>query len=472
MKTLIINGVVVTESGELDADLLLDQGKIAGILARGGGNGLSDVDEIIDAGGLVVMPGAIDVHTHFTGSHNFPERELREGTRGAAANGVTTIIEMPHSLPPATTVQHFIQKREMLARSCSVDFALWAGLDGRNVAQLAQMHQEGAIAFKAFLCSGAPNGDATDEKGLPRLNDDGLLRVMRELATFDGLIGVHAENHDILIGAGDEQRRAGRKDPLAHALAGPEIAEIEAVGRVLLVAKETGARAHIVHVSSARAAKMIAAARPDVRVTFETCPHYLILDQDDLVRIGPNARCGPPIRPRPVVEALWQVLHTGEIDVLASDHCPYTPEQKQAGVDNIWQAGMGLTGVETLGPMFFSEGHVKRGVSLRDFARMTATGPAKAFCLYPRKGAIALGFDADLAFYDPQANWTVVGATFQGLGKWSAFEGMRCQGRVVRTLIRGVTVFGDGEIQVEPGFGQFITGTHGAVGPIDRTESW
>ncbi|MBP2168959.1 allantoinase [Erwinia toletana] len=458
MRTLIVNGLVVTPDGEIAAGLLIEQGKIAGILAHGAQ--LPAVDEVIDASGLVVMPGAIDVHTHFTGSHDFPEQELREGTQGAAAHGVTTIVEMPHSLPPATTTGNFIAKREMLARSCTTDFAMWAGLDGNNLAQLAEMHEAGAIAFKAFLCSGAPDGGATDEKGLPRLNDDALLRAMRELATFDGLIGVHAENHDILLGAGGELRAAGRKDTRAHALAGPEIAEIEAVGRVLQIARETGARAHIVHVSSAQAAQLIAAARPAVRVTFETCPHYLMLDEDDLVRIGPNARCGPPIRPRAVVDALWQVLESGEIDILASDHCPYTPEQKLAGLESIWDAGMGLTGVETLGPMFFSEGHVKRGLPLKELARMTASGPAQAFHLWPQKGAIALGADADLAFYDPEASWTVTGENFHGLGKWSAFEGMHCQGKVVRTLIRGITVFRDGEMQVAPGFGQFLTRSH------------
>ncbi|ERK17089.1 Dihydroorotase [Pantoea sp. AS-PWVM4] len=455
MKQLIINGLVVTESGAAPADLLIEAGKISGILTPGAYDGT--VDNLIDASGLIVLPGAIDVHTHFTGSHDFPEQELREGTRGAAAHGVTTIVEMPHSLPPATSLASFTAKRSWLAENCSVDYAMWAGLDGRNVHELAALDQAGALAFKAFLCSGAPNGDATDAKGLPRLDDDGLLRAMRELATFDGLIGVHAENHDILIGAGSELRRAGRKDIRAHALAGPEIAEIEAVGRVLAIAAETGARCHIVHVSSARAAETIIAAKETVRASFETCPHYLILDEEDLVRIGPNARCGPPIRPRPVVDALWQVLLRGDIDMIASDHCPYTPEQKLAGEFSIWDAGMGLTGVETLSPMFFSAAHIDRGLPLTEFARMTASGPAKAFRLWGKKGAIAPGFDADLVFYDASQSWTVSGENFQGLGKWSAFEGMRCQGKVVRTLIRGVTVYQDSQIQVEPGFGQFVT---------------
>lgn len=455
MKTLIINGLVVMETRAEAADLLIEHGKISGVLASGA---MTDgVDEIVDAQGLIILPGAIDVHTHFTGSHDFPQQELREGTRGAAAHGVTTIVEMPHSLPPATTLENFTAKRRWLAENCSVDYAMWAGLDGQNLQQLAALDQAGALAFKAFLCSGAASGEATDEKGLPRLDDDGLLRAMRELATFDGLIGVHAENHDILTGAGRELRRAGRKDMRAHAQAGPEIAEIEAVGRVLAVAEETGARCHIVHVSSARAAETIVAAKGRVRASFETCPHYLLLDEEDLVRIGPNARCGPPIRPRPVVDALWQVLLRGDIDIIASDHCPYTPAQKQAGETSIWEAGMGLTGVETLSPMFFSAAHLDRGLPLTEFARMTASGPAKAFQLWGKKGAIAPGFDADLVFYDAQQSWTVEGGKFQGLGKWSAFEGMRCQGKVVRTLIRGVTVYQDDRIQVEPGFGQFVT---------------
>ncbi len=455
MDTLITGGLLVSETGELRADLAIDGGKIVGIFAPG--CALPAAKRTIDASGLIVMPGAIDVHTHFTGSHDFPEQELREGTQGAAASGVTTIVEMPHSLPPATTLENFIWKRDLLDANVSVDFALWAGLDGKNLQQLASLDAAGAIAFKAFLCSGDPDGEATDLKGLPRLDDDGLLRAMQTLREFDGLIGIHSENHDILIGAGSELRRAGRKDIRAHALAGPEIAEVEAVNRVLTIAEETGARCHIVHVSSARAAKNIVKARDRVRVSFETCPHYLILDEEDLVRIGPNARCGPPIRPRPVVDALWEVVLDGDVDMLASDHCPYLPEQKAAGNASIWEAGMGLTGVETLGPMFFSEGHLKRGLLLSEFARMTATGPAKTFGLYPRKGCIAVGADADLAFYDPQRQWTIKGAEFYGLGKWSAFEGLSCRGRVQMTLIRGVVVYQDGKLQVEPGFGQFVT---------------
>jgi allantoinase len=384
--------------------------------------------------------------------------ELREGTVGAAVGGITTIVEMPHSAPPATTVAAFEAKRELLAANSCIDFALWAGIDERNLEELRDLHKAGAVAFKAFLTSGDPSGAAPDEKGLPQVRDVPLLDAMREIAGFDGLIGIHAENHEILVAAKARMQTAGRHDAGAHAAAGPEIAEIEAVGRVLLFARETGVRCHVVHVSSPVAAMLVAERRRDTRVTFETCPHYLVLDEDDLKRIGPNARCGPPIRPRASVDALWTHVLDGAVDMIASDHCPYLPEQKEPGRTSIWNAGMGLTGVETLGPFFFDQAVTKRGLGLVEFARMTAGAPARLMGLYPRKGAIRLGADADLAFYDPSSTWTVRGERFHGLARWSAFEGLSCNARVVRTMVRGCTVQVDGKGQVQPGGGHWLPG--------------
>jgi allantoinase len=454
MDVLITGGRVVTETAVLTADIGISKGRIAAIFEPGSAG--FTARETIHAEGLVIVPGAVDAHTHFTGSHDREAEELREGTRGAAAGGVTTILEMPHSLPPATTLAGFAGKRAMGAAESSVDFGLWAGLDGTNLAELAALHAAGAIAFKGFLCSDDPSGRATDPSGLPALDDDQLLRAMRSLREFDGLIGIHAENHAMLRGARAQMRAAGRHDARAHAEAGPEIAEIEAVSLVLLLAAETGVRCHIVHLSSARAAALIVAARGDANVTVETCPQYLLLNEEDLVRIGADARCAPPLRPRAVVDALWRHVMRGDIDTLASDHCPYMLSQKEAGRTSIWDAGMGLTGIETAVPLFFSEAVQARGLPLCDFARMTATAPAQRFGLADRKGAIRIGLDADLAFYDPLARWTVRGAAFRGFGTWSAFEGMECHGRVVRTMVRGTTVYNDGQFEVVPGFGQFL----------------
>lgn len=455
IDTLIAGGRVVTEAAVIDADVAIDGGRIVGLVARGGDR--PSARHTIDAGGLTVMPGGVDLHTHFTGSNDRPAEEVEAGTLGAAIGGITTVLEMPHSGPPATTLDGFRWKKELMEGAARVDFALWAGLDGTNRDALPALDDAGAIAFKAFLCSGDASGRATDPTGLPRLDDHHLVDAMRTLRGFDGLIGVHAENHDMLIGAARDLKARGRRDMRAHAEAQPELAEIEAVSRLALFAAETGARTHVVHVSSARAAARILQARgAGARITFETCSHYLLLDEDDLVRIGPEARCGPPLRPRATVEALWDVVARGDADALASDHCPYRPERKAAGRASVWDAGMGLTGIETTIPLFLAEAVGRRGMSLVDAARLVATGPARIAGLYPRKGVVAVGSDADLALCDLSRPWTVRGADFKGLGRWSAFDGTTCGATVIRTLVRGRTVQDGGAAGVEPGYGAML----------------
>jgi len=461
MDLLVTGGLVVTPSGPLAASIGIKDGRIAGLYEPG--TEPAGAARHIDAAGLTVLPGAVDLHTHFTGSHDRPAEELREGTFGAARGGITTVVEMPHSDPPATSLAHFQRKRALLEANSTLDFALWAGLDNRNLDQLEPLDRAGAVAFKAFTTSGDPSGAAPDEKGLPRIDDGFLLEAMRIIAGFDGLVGIHSENHEILAAARARLMAEGRRDIRAHALSGPEIAEIEAVGRVIAFARETGARTHVVHVSSGIAAGAIAAARGEARISYETCPHYLTLDEEDLVRIGARGRCGPPLRPAATVAALLQRVMAGEADALASDHCPYLPEAKSIGDRDIWQAGMGLTGVETFGPVLFDALVHGQGMSLGEFARLTAEGPARIAGLWPRKGAIRIGADADLALYDPDCLWTVQGADFAGLGRWSAFDGRQIRGKVAMTLSRGEMVQQDGVRRRDPGTGRFQTRIRAAL---------
>jgi allantoinase len=452
IDTRIVGATVVTKAAVSLVDIGIDNGRIVDLSVHGS-PGLPS-RETLDATGLVVVPGAIDAHTHFTGAHDDVIEEVRAGTIGAAAGGVTTVIEMPHSDPPATTSAAFEWKKDLFSAQSSVDFALWGGMNGRNLDELARLGEAGSVAMKGFLCSGRPDGEAGDKRGLPMIDDDALVEAMRVAADLDVVVGLHAENHAILRGRSAALRAVGRDGGRAHAAAQPEIAEIEAVARSLLLARETGSRLHIVHMSSSRTAALIDGARGGARVSVETCPQYLLLDEDDLERIGPFARCGPPIRPRTTVEALWGDVLAGRVDSIASDHCPYLPEQKNGGAGSIWDAAMGLTGIETSVPLFFASA-AQRGLPLQCFAAMTATNPARIFGLDDRKGAIALGLDADLAFYAPDRPWTVRGARFRGRGTWSAFEGMHCEATVVRTMVRGATVFLDGEAHVEPGHGRY-----------------
>jgi len=450
LDRIIIGATAVLDSGVVCVDVGIADGRIAGLYAPGTG---PEARERLDADGLILTPGAIDAHTHFTASPDDVADEVFAGTQGAAAGGVTTVIEMPHSLPPATDPIGFAAKRALCAANAAVDFALWAGLDGTNADQLAALRAAGAVGFKGFLCSPRADGQAPDPTALPAIGDGAVLEAMRVSALIGALIGIHSENHDILLAAQARLRAAGRTDMRAHAEAGPELAEIEAVQRLILFAEETGAKTHVVHMASARAADLLNAARERTDLTAETCLHYLCLDEEDLVRIGPVARCGPPLRPRAVADALWDRVLSGGIDMVASDHCPYDPALKRSDL-SVWKAGMGLTGIETNVPMLMSEGVIARGLSLEAFARMTATAPARRFGL-ARKGAIRVGLDADLTLWDLNGNAIVRGADFRGRAKFSAFEGAEMRGRLLRTILRGVDVYADGRDLGRRGQGQF-----------------
>lgn len=407
----------------------------------------------IDADGLLLFPGAIDAHTHFTAGHDDVVPEIEAGTAGAAKAGVTTVVEMPHQNPPATTLARFLAKRDLFAAHSCVDFALWGGLTGDNLAELKPMHEAGAAAMKGFMCSGRKDRAAGDARGLPGLDDDQLSESFRVVAGFGGLIGLHAENHDIIQGSTARLKAAGADGGRAHAAAQPELAETEAITRAIHLAAHHGARLHIVHLSSGEGARIISTARAAGQpVTVETCPQYLVLNEDDLERIGNIARCGPPIRPQATVDDLWSEVEGGAIDALTSDHCPYPAELK--ATPTIWDAAMGLTGIETTVPIFLGAA-LARGMDPVRVASMTATGPARIFGLYGRKGAIAPGFDADLVLVDPDAATVVDAARFQGIAKWSPFDGTRWKGQVVTTLLRGTPVYADGALAAVPGAGRF-----------------
>lgn len=448
----ITGGRVVTEGGTAELDITVDGGRISGLHAPGTAPAAS---RVIDAGGQWVLPGAIDAHTHFTACGPDRAEEVFAGTCGAAAGGVTTVIEMPHGLPPAVDLPSFEAKRRLCAANAVVDFALWAGLTGGNAAEIAALAEAGAVAFKGFLCSPRLDGAAPDETALPALGDGDLLDAMQAVRAAGSLIGVHSENQDILLAARQRLMAEGRMDMRAHAEAGPELAEVEAVSRLALFARETGVATHVVHLSSPRAAEVLRAARQaGTDITSETCAHYLLLSEDDLVRIGNVARCGPPLRAAPLPERLWAHLLAQDIDILASDHCPYPAADKASGL-SVWEAGMGLTGVETNVPLLMGEGVLSRGLPLEHFAQLTATAPARRFGLDARKGAIRVGLDADLTLWDPQGQTVVRGAEFRGRAKFSAFEGWTTRGRLLRTLVRGIEVFAEGRDLGAAGQGRF-----------------
>ncbi|MBK8986321.1 MAG: allantoinase AllB [Chloroflexi bacterium] len=441
------NGRFITETGEFYGGMVIQGGKIAQLV---GGDTAVAAHQEIDLKGKIVLPGLVDDHVHF----NEPGREHWEGyttgSMAAAAGGITTVMEMPlNATPPTINLQHLQHKQTAVLHKAVVDYALWGGLVDNNVTDLADMHAAGVIGFKGFMSSSGVD--------FARIDDDVLYAGLREAARLGTLVAVHAENEHVTALLGRELRADGRTDRAAWHESRPPAAELEALKRAIYWAGVTNGRLHVVHVTLAegmRAAK--AAKEAGVHVTVETCPHYLYFDEADFVRIGPAAKCAPPLRSRDEVEALWCCVLSGLVDTIASDHSPCPWADKEPGLDNIWQAWGGISGVQTLLPVLLTEGVHKRGLTLPQLVRLTSANPARIFGLYPRKGSLLPGADADLVVVDLDAEWELAAEDLFYRHKHSAYVGCQFKGKVEQTWVRGKLVYENGRVCAEPGYGQFL----------------
>jgi allantoinase len=447
---VIANGTVAAPYGVFPAHVVIAGERVAGftrdqsVLAR--------ADEVIDATGLVVMAGAIDLHGHFEDPGHTEREDFSTGTMAAAAGGVTGVFEHPLTYPPTTTVELYRDKRAMASTKAVIDFGLWGALTPISLDQMEGQWAEGAPGFKAFM--------ADSEPAYPSADDGTLLEGMATAARFGALVLVHAESNALLQANLARLREQGRSDPMAHHESRPPIVEEEAVNRALFLARHAGARVQIVHASCPGSAELVREARArGQQATIEVCSHHLILDLEDLRRLGPFGRCAPALRDRALVERLWHDVLDGTIDCLVSDHCAYTIEEKSRGYNDIFAAPNGCQVMQEMVPVVLDEAFHRRGMALEAFARLIAERPARIAGVYPRKGSLLVGSDADLVLWDLEGTW-VIDPPSQQLSKnpWSPFQGRECRARVVRTLVRGETVYLDGEIRAQPGSGRFLSG--------------
>jgi allantoinase len=423
---------------------------------------IAPYESVLDVGELIevdeeslVMPGLVDTHVHI----NEPGRTEWEGfataTRAAAAGGITMLVDMPlNSIPPTTTVAGFEAKLTAARDQCRVDVAFWGGVVPGNTRELAALAAAGVVGFKCFLIH-----SGVDE--FPNVTESDLRGALPELTRLDALLIVHAEVPGPISRTGipacpveGKAEGTGRNAcPTKYdtfLASRPRAAEDEAVALMIKLAREFGTRVHIVHHSSADALPMLREARSaGVKITAETCPHYLTFAAEEIPDGATEFKCCPPIRERENREQLWNALGDQTIDMIVSDHSPCPPDMKSLDTGNFLQAWGGISSLQLRLPIVWTESK-RRGYSLRDVARWLCSAPAKLVDLENRKGLIAVGYDADLVIWNPAKQFKVEASALHHRHKLTPYQGLTLDGVVEKTFLRGRKIYDGGEFIGEP----------------------
>ncbi|MDM8100229.1 dihydropyrimidinase [Oceanobacillus oncorhynchi] len=453
MKKIIKNGTIVTATDTYQADVLIEDEKVKAI-----GQDLSDVyAEVIDATGLYVFPGGIDPHTHmempFGGT--VTKDDYESGTIAAAHGGTTTIIdfcltEKGKTLKNALEIWHAKSEGRAV-----IDYGFHLQIVEANEQILqeipAVIEEEGVTSFKVFMAY----------KNVLQADDETLFQTLVTARDHGGLVMVHAENGDVIEHLTQETLKAGNTDPIYHALTRPPELEGEATGRAAKLTALADSQLYVVHVTCKEAVEQIAEARSKgFSVYGETCPQYLVLDQTYLEKPdfeGAKYVWSPPLRDKSNQEVLWNALKSGELQTIGSDHCAFDFDgQKDLGKGDFTKIPNGGPFVEDRFSILFSEGVKKGRISMNQFVDMVSTQAAKLFGLFPQKGTIAPGTDADIVLFDPNVERTISASTHHSAVDYSALEGMKVTGQPVTVLSRGEYVIKDKELVAKPGAGKFL----------------
>jgi allantoinase len=430
---LIRDGQVVTPEGVRPLDVAVEAGTIVELAPGLRGN----AREQVNAAGLHVFPGLIDAHVHFNEPGRTEWEGFDTGSAALAAGGGTCFFDMPlNSSPPTLDGPSFDLKRAAAEASSRTDFALWGGLTPGNLDRMEELAERGVVGFKAFMS----NSGIED---FPHADDYTLYRGMQIAAKLGLVVAVHAENDAITAGLAAEAKNKGRTGIKDYVRSRPVLAEVEAIRRAITIAEDTRCKLHVVHVSSGAGAAALEAAelQSSADVTFETCPHYLLLTQEDLPRLGALAKCAPPLRDAGDVEQLRSQFRLGRIEFVASDHSPAPPEMKLA--DDFFDVWGGIAGVQSTLATMLSLFREPSPHWLAAVAAYTATLVADRFGVVG-KGVIRLRADADLSLVDIGAQYTLTRDMLLDRHKLSPYVGRTFRGVVRRTLVRGHTVFQDG----------------------------
>ena len=448
---LVRGGTLVDGDGERQVDIVVKDGKVAAHALPGESR---DADpETLDATGLYVLPGVVDPHTHFsldTGSGRTAD-DFASGSGSAAAGGVTTYINFATQHPGEDFAAALAAARGQADGNSVVDYSLHLNitrLDEGWEGDLERAVDTGVSSAKVYT---------TYKDAVFYVDDHLIWKLMERSGPAGLLVQVHAENDDLLAGARRELLEAGKRSFAYHAAARPALAESEAVNRLLFFSRVTGSPVYFVHLSNPLSVDLVTEARgKGIPALAETCPHFLCLD--DSVYAGPDAiryLMTPPIRSAELQADLWQRLEKGEIDSIGSDHCGYSLAQRGSG-DDFTTVSPGIPGVETTLILLYTFGVAAGRIEVTDLVRLLSERPARIFGLYPRKGHLAPGADADLVLFDPRASGRLEDSDLHSAAGFSPYRGLELKGRVVTTVSRGRVVYDRGRVVGQAGWGRFL----------------
>lgn len=449
---IIKNGTIVTSSSTYEANIYIKDGKI--LLLSKQDDVIGEAKEITDAKGFYILPGLIDTHVHSRDGGATYKEDFYHSTKAAAAGGVTTIFEMPNTLPTVNNVTNFDRQAMNFAKKANVNFGLWGiCLGDINNDALHSLSSAGVIGFKYFW------GYAIDKETfqleynyserashlIPPLDDGEVYDIFETVAKTGKVIAVHAENSE-LIHRLTKKYAFERDDYRTFLRTRPNLAEELTIQTAIAMAKATGARLHILHVSTKEGVQLIKQAQEEgYSVTAETCPHYLFLSNNDYERIGSVMKVYPPVKYKSDQDALWEAIIDGTISVISSDHAPHLEEEKQG---SLWSIPAGVCGVETMIPLLLNE--VSSGkLSLQQVVALTSENPAKLYDIYPTKGAIQIGADADFTIVDMEKSYTIKKEKLHSKSKVTPYDGMKINGMPIMTFVNGTLVMKNGEIVEE-----------------------
>ena len=449
MKLIIKNGTIVTASETYKADILVEDEKITAI-----GKNFDENDaEIIDASGKLILPGAIDVHTHLAmpfGGTVSADGYLA-GTRAAACGGVTTVFDYPMQRKGHGIIETIKGKREICESEACIDYAFHCCItdlnDGAILDEFEKAVDYGITSFKCFL--------VYKKEGM-MVDDATLVKILRKAKEVGAITNIHAENPDLIDLNIEEFIKEGKTSAWYHYLSRPEYVEAEADKRAVHLAKSAEAPLYIVHMADKEGLEAAIAAKSDGhKIYIETCPQYLEFTCDVYKREdGRNFVCSPPMKGKESQDALWKAINNGMIDTIATDHCPFQSYEKDWGKDDFTKIPNGCAGVENLYPYMLSAANEGR-VSFNRVVEMCSTNPAKIFGCKD-KGSLTVGKDADIVIYDPDKEFTISVDNMHSDYDHTIWEGKKVHGYPVKTFVRGSLVYDNGEFVGEPGFGKFV----------------